>query len=101
MSLDRLEVYADECPKDLKKLVESEGGTLKIEEAGNMVNVSVQGLKPVDVWEAQVNAFVKAVRKDEPSPIDPEGVLITNVIMDGIARSVEKGKEVSAKMPEI
>jgi len=66
-----------------------------------MVNIRVEGLKPVDVWAEQVKAFRDAVCKDGPSPIDPEGVLITNVIMDGIARSVKKGKEVAVKMPEI
>jgi len=101
LSFDRLEVHADKCPKELKKLVESEGGTLNVEEANNMVNVKIEGLERVDVWAAQVKAFCDAVRKGGPSPIDPEGVLLTNVIMDGIARSVKKGKEVSAKVPEI
>jgi len=102
LSMDKMEVYADSCPKDLEKLVEAEGGTLKVEDAGNgMVNIAIQDLKPVDVWTAQVKAFIEAVRKDGPSPIDPEGVLITNVIMDGIARSVAKGKEVAVKVPEI
>ena len=101
LSLDKLEVYADKCPKDLEKLVASEGGTLKIEEVNNMVNVKIEGLKPVDVWPAQVKAFADAVRKGGPSPIDPEGVLLTNVVMDGIARSVEAQKEVAAIIPEI
>lgn len=101
LSFNGPEVYADEVPKDLEKLAKSEGCTLKVEEVGNMVNVRVEGMKPVDVWETQVKAFRDAVIKGEPSPIDPEGVLITNVIMDGMARSVEKGKEVQAKVPEI
>ncbi|MFC1716632.1 Gfo/Idh/MocA family protein [Candidatus Poribacteria bacterium] len=101
LSFSGPEVYADEVPKDLKKLAKSEGCTLKVEEVKNMVNIRIEGLKPIDVWETQVKAFMKAVRNDGPSPIDPEGVLITNVIMDGIARSVEKGKEVSVKVPEI
>ena len=66
-----------------------------------MVNVGIQGLKPVDVCAAQVKAFMNAVHKDGPAPIDPEKVLLTNVIMDGIARSVQKGKEVSVTVPEI
>ena len=102
MSFDRLEVYADEVPKDLEKLVKSEGGTLKVEEAGRMKNILIQGLEPVDVWRAQVEAFRDAVLKDGPSPIDPAGVLLTNVIMDGLTRSINKGgKEVSVKVPEI
>jgi len=102
LSYDRLEVYADEVPKDLEKLVKSEGGTLKVEEAKNMKNISIQGLPSVDVWRAQVEAFRDAVLHDEPAPIDPEGVLLTNVVMDGIARSIKKGgREVSVKVPEI
>jgi predicted dehydrogenase len=101
LNMDSFEVYADNCPKDLKRLVESEGGSLKIEEANNMMNIKIQDLKPVDVWKTQVEAFCNAVRENGPSPIDPEGVLLTNVIMDGIARSVKKNKEVSVKVPEI
>jgi len=101
LSFSGPEVYADEVPKDLEKLAKSEGCTLKVEEARNMVNIRIEGLKPVDVWAAQVKAFRDAVREGGPSPIDPEGVLLTNVIMDGIARSVKKGKEVAVKVPEI
>lgn len=109
ISLDNLEVYADECPKELQKLAKSEGCTLKVDEVkrtfgsnrAGMVNVSIQGLKPVDVWPTQIKAFLDAVRKGGPSPIDPEGVLLTNVIMDGIARSVKQGKEVAVRVPEV
>lgn len=101
LSFSGPEVYADEVPKDLEKLAEAEGCELDVQEAGNMVNIRITGLKPVDVWQAQVEAFRDAVCEGKPSPIDPENVLITNVIMDGIARSVEKGKEVSVKVPEI
>jgi predicted dehydrogenase len=101
LSFDGLEVYADKIPRGLEKLVKSEGGALKVEEARNMVNVRIEGLERVDVWAAQIKAFIDAVRKDGPSPIDPEGVLLTNVVMDGIARSVAKGKEVSVKVPVI
>ena len=105
MSLDALEVYADGCPEELQKLAKSEGCTLKMEEVkgryGNMANISIQGLEPVEVWPTQIMAFLDAVRKGGPSPIDPEKVLLTNVIMDGIFRSVERGKEVAARVPEI
>ena len=102
LSLDGLTVFADKCPDDLKKLAESEGLTLKVDEvSGGMVNIGIQGLPPVDVWRTQVEAFRDAVIQGKPSPIDPEKVLITNVIMDGIFRSVEKGKEVAVKVPEI
>lgn len=94
-------IYADSVPKELEKLAESEGCTLKVEPRDNMVNIRIEGLKPVDVWDKQVREFIKAVREGGPSPIDPEKVLITNVIMDGINRSVKQGKEVKVQVPEI
>ena len=48
-----------------------------------------------------MTAFREAVKADAPSPIPPEGVLITNVIMDGIFRSHAAGKEVAVRVPEI
>ena len=102
LSMDGMEVYADEVPKGLEQLVKAEGGSLEVEEVrGNMVNVRIRGLKPVDVWQAQIRAFRDAVLKGGPSPIDPEKVLLTNVIMDGIARSAKRGKEVAARIPTI
>lgn len=101
MSLHGLTVYADKCPKELEKLAEAAGCTLKVDPVDNMVNVGIQGLKSVDVWQTQVEAFRDAVIKGGPPPILPEKVLLTNVIMDGIFRSVKQGKEVSAKVPEI
>lgn len=94
-------VYADSVPKELEELAKAEGCTLKVDPVGNMVNIRVEGLQPVDVWDKEVREFLKAVRKGGPSPIDPEKVLTTNVIMDGIARSVKQGKEVKVKMPEL
>ncbi len=95
------EIYADSVPEELEKLVKSEGCTLKVDKVDNMVNMRIEGMKPVDVWDKQVREFIKAVRSGGPSPIDPEKVLITNVIMDGIARSAKSRKEVSVKVPEI
>jgi predicted dehydrogenase len=94
-------IYADSVPKELEKLAESEGCTLKVEPVGNMVNIKVEGLKPVDVWDKQIREFLKAVREGAPSPIDPQKVIITNVIMDGITRSIKNGKEVKVLVPEI
>lgn len=95
------EIYADSVPKELEQLANSEGWTLKVDPVDKMVNIRIEGLKPVDVWDAQVRAFINAVRTGGPSPIDPNKVLITNVIMDGIARSAKLGKEVTVKMPEV
>ena len=66
-----------------------------------MTTIRFSGFPGVDVWEAQMTAFREAVRTNTPSPLLPEGVFLTNVIMDGIFRSHEQGKEVAVKVPEI
>ena len=101
LSLGGPVVYADSVPEELKKLAKAEGYNLKPNPPEGMTTISVEGLPNVDVWRAQVTAFLNAVRKGEPSPIPPEGVFLTNVIMDGIFRSVKSGKEVAVKVPEI
>ena len=55
----------------------------------------------IDVWEAQMTAFRETVKTNGPSPLPPEGVLLTNVIMDGIFRSHASRKEVAVKVPEM
>ena len=94
-------VFADSYSADLKKLVESEGLTANPEPPEGMTTISFEGFQGVDVWEAQMTAFREAVLTDGPSPIPPEGVFLTNVIMDGIFRSHESGKEVAVRVPEI
>ena len=102
LSMDGMEVYADEVPKELEKLAKAEGCSLEVEEVrGGMVNIRIKGLKPVDVWQEQIKAFRDAVLRGGPSPIDPEKVLLTNVIMDGIFRSAKAGREVKARIPRI
>ena len=46
-------------------------------------------------WTAKMQTFAEAVRDGKPSPIDPRGVFLVNVIMDGILRSAETGREVA------
>jgi predicted dehydrogenase len=45
-------------------------------------------------WTAKMHNFAAAVRDGQPSPIDPRGVFLVNVIMDGIFRSAAEGREV-------
>jgi predicted dehydrogenase len=45
-------------------------------------------------WTAKMRNFAEAVRDDKPSPIDPRGVFLVNVVMDGILRSSAVGHEV-------
>lgn len=101
ISLDGPIVYADAYPDELKKLVEAEGLTAEPNPPEGMTTIRFSGFPEVDVWEAQMTAFREAVLTDSPSPIPPEGVLLTNVIMDGIFRSHEAGKEVQVRVPEI
>lgn len=76
MSLDPLELYFNQ-----------QIGTLN-------VTATPQGLRPVDDWFEKMKAFAVAVRDGLPSPIDPHGVFLTNVIMDGVLRSARLGYEV-------
>ncbi|HZR01432.1 MAG TPA: Gfo/Idh/MocA family oxidoreductase [Chloroflexota bacterium] len=45
-------------------------------------------------WVAKMRAFAEAVRDGKPSPIDPRGAFLVNVVMDGILRSAKAGHEV-------
>jgi predicted dehydrogenase len=53
-----------------------------------------QGMEQYEDWPLKIQAFAEAVRDGKPSPIDPRGVYLTNVIMDGAQRSAELGYEV-------
>jgi predicted dehydrogenase len=56
-----------------------------------------KGLRPVEDWPEKIRAFAEAVRDGLPSPIDPRGVFLTNVVMDGMLRSAESGGEVTVE----
>ena len=44
--------------------------------------------------------IAQAVREDQPSPIDPDGMLLTNVIIQGVMDSAAaSGKEVPVTVP--
>lgn len=94
-------VFADSYSKELQKLVKSEGLTAIPDPPEGMTTIRFNGFPKVDVWNAQMTAFRDAVLADNPSPLPPEGVLLTNVIMDGIFRSHKTKKEVTVKVPEI
>ena len=56
-----------------------------------------QGLREVEDWPEKIRAFAEAVRDGLPSPIDPRGIFLTNVVMDGMLRSAEVGHEVKVE----
>jgi hypothetical protein len=94
-------VFADSVSDDLKTLAKSEGLTLEPNPPEGMTTIRISGHEPVDVWEQQMISFREAVRSGGQSVIPAEGVLLTNVIMDGIFRSHAAGKEVAARNPEL
>ena len=100
-------VHIDEMTNLIQGLADAEGLTVEVKDGGKswqqeeMVDVHFSGLPSVDVWEAQMTAFREAVKTNSPSPIPPEGVLTTNMIMDGIFRSQQLGQEVAVDIPEI
>ena len=94
-------IYADAYAGDLKKFVEAEGLTAEPNPPEGMTTIQFSGFPQSDNWAAQMIAFREAIKADAPSPIPPEGVLLTNVIMDGIFRSHAAGKEVAVRVPEI
>ncbi len=77
-----------------------EGITIYRNEFGEPINISVPTGRSVDVFKAEDSAFVDAVREGKPSPIDPDGMLLTNVIIQGVIDSQEAGgREVEVTVP--
>lgn len=73
------------------------------DQAGYMVKTT-PNLKEVDPpgqFRAEIAAFTKAIREGLPSPIPPEEVLLTNVIMQGIYDSAAAGHEIAINIPKI
>jgi len=63
---------------------------------GMMVNVIPHDLPAEsDRFVLETRAFLEAVRDGTPSPIPPEQVVVTNVIMDALYRSAALGREVA------
>jgi predicted dehydrogenase len=75
--------------------------TLFRDEFGVMTNVMPQNLPGIDGFSGEIKAFVKAIQNGDPSPVDPEGVLLVNVIIDGIYRSSKEGREVEVAVPKL
>jgi predicted dehydrogenase len=81
MQIDPLEIYRDEF--------------------GTMVNITPKlPDEKVDRFKEEMQAFTDAIRENRPAPIPAEEVVWTNVIMDGIYRSAEEGREVPVRLPD-
>lgn len=77
-----------------------EGVTLYRDEFGEPTTLNVPTGGGVDVFRAEDAAFVDAVREGKPSPIDPDGMLLTNVIFQGVIDSQEAGgREIAVTVP--
>ena len=77
-----------------------EGVTLYRDEFGEPTSISVPTGRGADVFKMEDAAFVDAVREGKPSPIDPDGMLLTNVIIQGVIDSQEAGgREVAVTVP--
>ena len=73
------------------------------DEGGYMVNTTpkLPEIDPGGRFKAEIADFAKAVREGLPSPIPPEEVLLTNVVMQGIYDSAAVGHEIELEIPEV
>ncbi len=78
--------------------------TLFRDEFGVLTNVTPQlpdHTEPMRMhhFAPQAKIFVDAVRAGGPTPVDTQGILFSQMIMDGMFRSADAGHEVSIEMP--
>ena len=77
-----------------------EGVTVYGDEGGRIKDETFTEFESVDVFQREDQAFIDAVREGKPSPIDPDGVLLTNVIIQGVIDSSEAGgREIEVSVP--
>lgn len=77
-----------------------EGITIYRDEFGAPTDVRIPTTGAVDMFQREDTAFADAVREGKPSPIDPDGMLLTNVIIQGVIDSQAKGgREVEVTVP--
>lgn len=78
-----------------------EGVTLYRDEFGEPTTLNVPIGGSVDLFRTEDTAFANAVREGKPSPIDPDGVLLTNVIIQGVIDSTAAGgREIEVTVPK-
>jgi hypothetical protein len=80
------------------------GVTVYRDEFGAMTNATVEQVRPlqgIELFRRENAAFADAVREGKPSPIDPNGMLLTNVIIQGAIDSSEVGGvEIEVTVPK-
>jgi predicted dehydrogenase len=62
---------------------------------------SVRATEPVEQFRRENVAFAEAIREGKPSPIPPEQMLLTNVIIQGLIDSAASGAEVKVSIPDV
>ena len=69
---------------------------------GEIFDQEFTKFESVSVFHEEDSAFIDAVRKGKPSPIDPYGVMLTNVIIQGVIDSSNAGgREVAVTVPTL
>jgi predicted dehydrogenase len=80
-----------------------EGVWVYRDEFGALTDVTVEGVRSVEgieLFRREDAAFAAAVHEGRPSSIDPDGMLLTNVIIQGVMDSANAGgKEVEVTVP--
>jgi len=56
-------------------------------------------LPQVDSFRMKMRAFVDAVKRGGPSPVDPKEIVIEQYILDAIYESARRGREVEVRLP--
>jgi predicted dehydrogenase len=78
--------------------------TIYRHEWGTLTDTVVQNVRETEGREQfrrENVAFVEAIRENRPSPIPPEEMLLTNVIIQGLIDSAAAGREVEVSVPDI
>ncbi len=65
------------------------------------VTPQVSGVQDVDLFRLENLGFAEAIRAGKPSPIPPEEMLLTNVIIQGLIDSAATGHEVAVSIPKL
>ena len=82
-----------------------EGVWVYRDEFGTLTNTNAQFMRPlqgIELFKRENAAFAEAIREDKPSPIDPDGMLLTNVIIQGVIDSAAAGgREVEVAVPQV
>ena len=79
-----------------------DGITLYRDEFGQPTSINIPTIGSPDLFKSENTAFADAVREGKPSPIDPDGMLLTNVIIQGVMDSeAAGGREVEVIVPTL